>query len=744
MSRKLALIIGNSEYEDENLAQLVTPGPDASILAAVLRNPEIGGFDDVAALINQPAATIRRAVSKFFVGRKRDDLLLLYFSGHGIRNDRGKLFLAVKDTEHNLLSGTAIPAAFITDEMDNSHSRRQVLILDCCHSGAFSHGTKAATGTSAGTATAFEGTGSGRVVLTATDSTQYAWEGDRVIGQAENSVFTHFLIQGLRTGEADTDADGRITLDELYEYVYEHVIHETPKQTPSKWSYGQQGELVIAKNPRPVVKSAELPPELQQTINDPRPWVREGAVRELERLLRGNQPALAIASQEALKRLSEDDSRRVATAATDILTAQEITHNAVEEALATETESPEVDRDVKKDDGELTRQRADKREFHQETASARGDKGEQAGLTHEGPGTHTRSFRKLIDATPRWAMIVVLIFAGGLILRLVTIIDRNPAGIISSTTATVTSSPTTAISAAAPPAQPTTTLPVLVSTTSTAPPAVSSIEPTEANRQQIAFNTWRDGNWEIYVMNGNGSDQTRLTNNSDGDFSPAWSPDGTRIVFVSDRDGYEQIYVMDAGGSNQTRLTNGNANNREPDWSLSGSYISYVSDRDGNLEIYVMNADGSNQTRLTNIDFDDKAPAWSPDGTSIAFASNRDGNYEIYVMNADGSNQTRLTNSPDGDFSPAWSPDGTRIVFTSYQNGYEQIFLMNADGSNQTQLTSRSYNFFDPSWSPDGMSIVYSSDQNGNEDIFVMNADGSDQTRLTFKVQADRAPAWQP
>ena len=182
MSRKVALIIGNSEFEDENLARLVTPNADVDALAEVLRDPEIGAFDQVAALVNQPASMIRRAISAFFVGQRRDDLLLLYFSGHGIRDDRGQLFLAVKDTEHKLLRGTAIAASYITEEMDNSRSRRQVLILDCCHSGAFSRGIKAATGASVGTAAAFEGTGSGRVVLTATDSTQYAWEGDRVIG----------------------------------------------------------------------------------------------------------------------------------------------------------------------------------------------------------------------------------------------------------------------------------------------------------------------------------------------------------------------------------------------------------------------------------------------------------------------------------------------------------------------------------------------------------------------------------
>src|SRR5438045_3250879 len=146
--------------------------------------------------------------------------------------------------------------------MDRSRSKRQVLILDCCHSGSFAQGSKAMTGESVGTKSAFEGTGYGRVVLTATDATQYAWEGDEVIGEAQNSVFTRYLLQGLRSGEADTDQDGQITLDEIYDYVYDKVVNVTPKQTPGKWSYKQQGEIVLAQNPQPVAKPAALPDDL--------------------------------------------------------------------------------------------------------------------------------------------------------------------------------------------------------------------------------------------------------------------------------------------------------------------------------------------------------------------------------------------------------------------------------------------------------------------------------------------------
>jgi alpha-glucoside transport system substrate-binding protein len=259
MGRRLALIIGNSIFRESSLARLLTPDADVGALADVLVDPEIGGFDDAKLVVNMSGASIRRSISQFFANKTRDDLLLLYFSGHGVLDEYGDLFLATKETERNYLRGTAIPAGFITDEMDHSRSRRQVLILDCCHSGAFARGSKGSTGASVGTAKAFEGKGYGRVVLTASDATQYAWEGDQVIGDAEYSIFTHYLIEGLRTGKADADSDGEITVDELYDYAYAQVVTQTPKQTPGKWSYKEQGEIIIARAPD---KEASKPVEI--------------------------------------------------------------------------------------------------------------------------------------------------------------------------------------------------------------------------------------------------------------------------------------------------------------------------------------------------------------------------------------------------------------------------------------------------------------------------------------------------
>jgi formylglycine-generating enzyme required for sulfatase activity len=310
--RRLALVVASSQFSDKTLQQLVAPGQDAADLARVLADATIGGFA-VKKLINRPSHEVRREIAVFFANRKRNDLLLLYFSGHGVKDDDGRLYLATTDTERGLLRATAVPATFVNETMTASRSRRQVLILDCCHSGAFARGMVAKGGESVGIHDRFEGRG--RVVLTASNATQYAFQEDEIIGEGVRSVFTHHLVHGLETGEADLDGDGWVSLDELYDYVYERVTDETPKQTPGKWIFDLRGEILIARNPRWVVKPVELPLELQQAVESPFAGVREGAVRELDRLLQGSHPGLALTAHAALTRLVDDDSRLVSTAA---------------------------------------------------------------------------------------------------------------------------------------------------------------------------------------------------------------------------------------------------------------------------------------------------------------------------------------------------------------------------------------------------------------------------------------------
>jgi len=286
----------------------------------------------------------------------------------------------------------------------------------------------------------------------------------------------------------------------------------------------------------------------------------------------------------------------------------------------------------------------------------------------------------------------------------------------------------------------------------------------------IAFVSDRDdGDWEIYVMNADGTDQRRLTRQRFRDHRPAWSPDGTQIAFTSQRKGNEDIYVMNVedalqgtDGTNVRRLTANRANEWSPAWSPDGAQIVFVSARDGNSEIYVVNVQqalqdpgAGDQRRLTHNDVDDDNPSWSPapseGGRQIAFVSSRDGNDEIYVMRADGSGQQRLTHNDVNDWWPVWSPDGTQIAFTSAREGDYAIYVMDADGGNQRRLTDNDGDDWRPTWSPDGARIAFQSNPDGQWDIYVINvedalqgAHGTDRRRLTTDGASDQHPVWQP
>jgi TolB protein len=259
---------------------------------------------------------------------------------------------------------------------------------------------------------------------------------------------------------------------------------------------------------------------------------------------------------------------------------------------------------------------------------------------------------------------------------------------------------------------------------------------------KIVFATTRDGNWEIYIMNSDGSEQTRLTNNVAMDIEPWLSANGTKVVFSSDRDGNKDIYVMNSDGTGTTRLTDNAASDQWGRWSPDGNKIVFDSWRDGNQEIYVMSADGSNQIRLTNNGATDGGPTWSPDGTKIAFLSTRDGDDEIYTMNSDGSNQINVSNTDSNDQVGAWSPDSSKLVFTTSRTGNGEVFVMNVDGSNAINLSNHGGEDGSPSWSPISGKIAFVSRRDGNEEIYVMNSDGTGKIRLTNNSSLDRAPAW--
>jgi Tol biopolymer transport system component len=265
-----------------------------------------------------------------------------------------------------------------------------------------------------------------------------------------------------------------------------------------------------------------------------------------------------------------------------------------------------------------------------------------------------------------------------------------------------------------------------------------------AGGSKIAFSSFRDGSYDIYTMDSDGSNVAQLTAEA-GTISnnePAWSAGGDRIAWsrydtaATDYD----IWKMNADGASKTRLTNtASADERYPDWSPDNSKIAFNTDSSSNDDIYTINSDGSGLTRLTVAAGNDRYADWSPDGSKITFLSARDGNNEIYVMNADGSAQTRLTTNAAIDMSPVWSPDGTKIAFASDRDGDYEVFTMNPDGTGLSQITSNTTldNFL--SWGL-GDRISFIAIRDGDEEIFVMNPDGSGQTQLTTNTTSDQNP----
>jgi hypothetical protein len=309
-----ALIVACARYDDPGLRQLRSPSHDARALADVLGNPSIGGFQ-VSLLADADERTVRRRIAAFLADRDRDDVLLVHFSGHGLKDNLGHLHLAATDTEVKALAATAVPAAFISDQMSQSAARQIVLVLDCCFSGAFARGTTTRGDRTVHLGEAFAG--SGRIVLTASSATEYAFDGDQLTeSEARPSIFTEALANGLATGLADLDEDGVIGVDELFTYAERRVRNSGTGQAPMIWTYGMSGRIVVARSIRP----STLPAEIRQDLDSDRVVLRMEGVRRLGEIWAGPAGELRTAAETKLRTVaSGDDSMQVRAAATAIL-----------------------------------------------------------------------------------------------------------------------------------------------------------------------------------------------------------------------------------------------------------------------------------------------------------------------------------------------------------------------------------------------------------------------------------------
>lgn len=314
-----------------------------------------------------------------------------------------------------------------------------------------------------------------------------------------------------------------------------------------------------------------------------------------------------------------------------------------------------------------------------------------------------------------------------------------------------------------------------------------------ARPARIAFMSDRDGNWEIYIMDRDGSNLLNLTNDPSADGVPIHTADQDRLAFVSDRDGEElDLFLVNLDGSNATNITNTPDSNEVPiAWSPNGEHLVFVSDRSGSSEVFLMKTSGEELLNLSQRDevnnFDDWSsktdrfilaanadmgtslfitdltgsthqpltdgnyPAggarWSPDGQKITFMAIMpdSDSIDIYMVDAVGGEPVNLTQSPSNDGFPLWSPDGSRIAFLSDRDDNQQIYVMDADGSNQTNLTNSLTDEAiqgDFAWSPDGTQILFHSSRDGNVEVYLMNADGSASVNLTNSPGTDFGAIW--
>jgi Tol biopolymer transport system component len=324
-----------------------------------------------------------------------------------------------------------------------------------------------------------------------------------------------------------------------------------------------------------------------------------------------------------------------------------------------------------------------------------------------------------------------------------------------------------------------------------AAPSAGAAGPVPSSNGRLAYASYEDGDYDIYTVNPDGTDLQNLTGAFDDhspgvdccdDSNPAWSPDGTKLAFNSNREGKFEIWVMDADGANQVRLTTspGGTEAFDPAWSPEGTRISYTMTADYvevfDWDIHVMDADGSNDTDITSpnqtLEYMDSGASWAPDGSRIVFTGVREGAYEILSVLPDGSDELNLTSDDVPTYAnindmASYSPDGTTILYASQPNDGSNdwdLWTMNPDGSNKVAiLPDDEWEDLFPSWSPDGTQIIFASNRGEfGQDVFVMDyppapaltlasatVAGSTGTKAVAVHQVtsngkSNSPSWQP
>ncbi|MEU4692271.1 caspase family protein [Actinoplanes sp. NPDC023714] len=317
--RRHALVIANSIYDHAEIMDLVAPGHDAERMTAMLADPDICDFA-VTTLVDADSQQVTRALNQIFNQSDPDDYILVYYSGHGIKDGKGRLYLATRDTDPDMLPATSVSARNLRTFSDDSHCDRQVVILDCCHSGAYDKGA-AAGGLIDTDPDLAEALPTGRCLLTATRQAESAQQRRIEDHAIDGSVFTMALIEGILTGEADTTGAGLISVLNAYRHAYVTVRRQQLRQHPQFRIKGAEGSgsLILARNPRGIDPDARQIAHLVDLLGEPNEEVRRLAVQMLGSLALDPRPGTAMWARRVLQEQADGVDPELAALARSLI-----------------------------------------------------------------------------------------------------------------------------------------------------------------------------------------------------------------------------------------------------------------------------------------------------------------------------------------------------------------------------------------------------------------------------------------
>jgi Caspase domain/WD40-like Beta Propeller Repeat len=809
--RRLALIVAIDEYEDAGLHTLRAPADDAEALAEVLGDSEVGDFE-VNTLRNETHWTISQRVEELLSEARLDDFVVLHFSCHGIKDDAGELYLAAKNTRPSLLATTAVEATLINRLIRRSRSQRIVLLLDCCFGGAFERGMTARATAAVNVADQFQqrdqdlGGGRGRVVITASSAMEFAFEGSDLAdgGSPGPSVFTGALVEGLKSGAADRDNDGKFSLGEVYDYVFDRVRGVSPNQTPSKFEYGVQGDFVLAKNPNWTVAPGSIPPKLLELANDPYAPTRLGSVADLARLAGGADLPTAAAAWRQLDLMANDDSRQVATAASSAVDALALHVSAASVDLGelnlgarspyteVKIEGPPLAAASRVESSlpNVRIRRIDRTiQVEVDTSKAGLVEGQ---LKIDGPAgsvdvpvtavvvgdAAVPPSRSSVTLTPAAASERATTAEAGLSPKFP---EPTPSPTQSKATA---ARPDSTRSEGTPPGRSPVTAGSFASAEPSEPTSEAeerarhpALEPAKVQKRRSvpviaafaigglaavgvgAFLLFGGGGpkptGDLAVEVLDGTPSLALSSPLGGELrpvpldgtagDPAWGPD-RQLVYV--RNG--GLRIVGADGSGDRTLTDPDSGHLNPSWSMATDRIAFTGPFPGRQggdarEILVVPGAGGPIQPLTDRPGEDRNPSWSPDGGRIAFVSDRSGNSDVWVMDSDGTDPWNLTEEGSKDFDPAWSPDGSLIAYASNrEDGLLRIWVVPVEGGEPRRITgAAAMGDQDPTWSPDGKFLAFH--RGSPQFVVVVDLEGNELATIkSGDGSSVLTPSWGP